>query len=148
MKNEVCNEIADALGVLLRRTTRTQLHRRLTEGMGDELDELTYPVLSALARTGPRSAADLAPEVGLDRSGVTRRATRLESAGLVRREPDPKDRRAHLLVLTEEGQQAVVQLRERLADHIAAGLAAWPPGEAEAFARQLRRFTTDGPFSI
>ncbi|MFF9819840.1 MarR family transcriptional regulator, partial [Streptomyces sp. NPDC014006] len=47
------HEIADALGVLLRRTTRTQLHRKLTEGMGEAVDELTYPVLSALARTGP-----------------------------------------------------------------------------------------------
>ncbi|GAA1106756.1 MarR family transcriptional regulator [Kitasatospora arboriphila] len=139
-------EIAESLGVLLRRTTRTQLHRRLTEGMGEALDETTYPVLSALARTGPRSAADLAPEVGIDRSGVTRRASRLEEAGLVRREPDPGDRRAQLLVLTEQGRQAVAELRTRLADRIADALAGWPPGEAEAFARHLHRFTTDGPF--
>ncbi|WP_344626474.1 MarR family winged helix-turn-helix transcriptional regulator [Kitasatospora arboriphila] len=146
MENEVGQEIAESLGVLLRRTTRTQLHRRLTEGMGEALDETTYPVLSALARTGPRSAADLAPEVGIDRSGVTRRASRLEEAGLVRREPDPGDRRAQLLVLTEQGRQAVAELRTRLADRIADALAGWPPGEAEAFARHLHRFTTDGPF--
>ncbi|MEU2632127.1 MarR family transcriptional regulator, partial [Kitasatospora sp. NPDC007106] len=144
MENEVGQEIAESLGVLLRRTTRTQLHRRLTEGMGEALDETTYPVLSALARTGPRSAADLAPEVGIDRSGVTRRASRLEEAGLVRREPDPGDRRAQLLVLTEQGRQAVAELRTRLADRIADALAGWPPGEAEAFARHLHRFTTDG----
>ncbi|MEV7175308.1 MarR family transcriptional regulator [Kitasatospora sp. NPDC093679] len=146
MENEVGQEIAESLGVLLRRTTRTQLHRRLTEGMGEALDETTYPVLSALARTGPRSAADLAPEVGIDRSGVTRRASRLEEAGLVRREPDPGDRRAQLLVLTGQGRQAVAELRTRLADRIADALADWPPGEAEAFARHLHRFTTDGPF--
>lgn len=79
VENEVGHEIADALGLLLRRTTRTQLHKQLTEGMGEAVDELTYPVLSALARTGPRSAADLAPDVGVDRSGVTRRASRLEA---------------------------------------------------------------------
>lgn len=62
MENEVGHEIADALGILLRRTTRAQLHQQLTEGMGEAVDELTYPVLSALARTGPRSAADLAPD--------------------------------------------------------------------------------------
>lgn len=144
--NEVGHEIADALGILLRRTTRTQLHQQLTEGMGEAVDELTYPVLSALARTGPRSAADLAPDVGVDRSGVTRRASRLEAAGIVRREPDPADRRAHLLVLTEEGQRAVAELRSRLAAHIMASLSSWPAGEAEAFARRLRRFTVDGPF--
>ncbi|MFE2586417.1 MarR family winged helix-turn-helix transcriptional regulator [Streptomyces sp. NPDC059378] len=147
MENAVGHEIAEALVVLLRRTTRTRLHKRLTEGLGEALDELTYPVLSALARTGPRSAADLAPDAGVDRSGVTRRASRLEVAGLVRREPDPSDRRAHLLVLTDEGLAVVAELRERLADQIMAGLAAWPPGEAEEFARPLRRFTVDEPFA-
>ncbi|WP_344071787.1 MarR family winged helix-turn-helix transcriptional regulator [Streptomyces crystallinus] len=147
MDNEVGHEIAEALGVLLRRTTRAQLHRQLTEGMGEGVDEVTYPVLSALARTGPRSAAELAPDVGIDRSGVTRRASRLEAAGLVRREADPEDRRAQLLVLTEQGRHTVAELRGRLAAHITASLADWPPGEAEAFARRLRRFTAEGPFA-
>ncbi|WHM40632.1 MarR family winged helix-turn-helix transcriptional regulator [Streptomyces sp. BPTC-684] len=147
MENEVGHEIADALGILLRRTTRAQLHKQLTTGMGEGVDEVTYPVLSALARTGPRSAADLAPDVGIDRSGVTRRASRLEAAGLIRREADPHDRRAQLLVLTERGRLAVTELRTRLAAHITASLSSWPPGEAEAFAHQLRRFTAEGPFA-
>lgn len=146
VENAVGHEIADALGFLLRRTTRAHLHRQLTDGMGEAVDELTYPVLSALARTGPRSAADLAPDAGVDRSGVTRRASRLEAAGLVRREPDPADRRAQFLVLTDEGRLVVEELRARLAARIADSVSAWPPGEAEAFARGLRRFTADGPF--
>lgn len=32
--NEVGQEIADALGILLRRTTRAQLHKQLTAGDG------------------------------------------------------------------------------------------------------------------
>ncbi|MEU6285422.1 MarR family transcriptional regulator [Streptomyces sp. NPDC047028] len=132
---------------MLRRSTRTKLHGRLTEGMGEALDEVTYPVLSALARTGPCSAAELAPDVGLDRSGVTRRASRLEAAGLIRREPDPVDRRASLLVLTEQGERVVGELRERLAGHIVRSVASWTPEEVEAFARQLRRFTVEGPFA-
>ncbi|MEU5693294.1 MarR family transcriptional regulator [Actinosynnema sp. NPDC020468] len=147
MQNEVGGEIADALGVLLRRATRVQLYRTLTADMGEALDELTYPVLSAVARIGPRSAADLAAEVGLDRSGVTRRASRLEQAGLVRREPDPFDRRATLLILTEHGERAVDELRRRLAAHITASLTTWPPGEAETFARGLHRLITEGPFT-
>src|SRR5438093_1162313 len=104
MPNDVGHEIADALGALLKRGTRAQLYERLTAGLGEAVDKTTYPVLSGLARTGPCSAADLAGEIGLDRSGVTRRATRLEEAGLLRREPDPDDRRATLLALTETGQ--------------------------------------------
>lgn len=140
-------EIADALGELLKRGTRIGLYRTLTAGLGEAVDELTYPILSGLARTGPRNAADLAPDVGLDRSGVTRRATRLEAAGLVRREPDPTDRRATLLALTEEGERTVGTLRRRLSGHITASLDSWPPDEAAAFARSLRRFVADGPFT-
>lgn len=147
METQVGHEIADALGVLLQRSTRQDLYRALTAGMGEAMDELTYPVLSGLERTGPCSAADLAPEVGLDRSGVTRRASRLEEAGLVRREADPCDRRATLLVLTRTGETTVRILRERLSARITAGLASWPPDEAAAFAVSLRRFVTDGPFA-
>jgi DNA-binding MarR family transcriptional regulator len=114
--------------------------------LGEAVDELTYPVLSGLARTGPCSAADLAREVGLDRSNVTRRADRLEQAGLLRREPDPADRRATLLALTDEGQRVVGVTRDRLAVRVEDSLASWAPAEARSFARQLRRFVEDGPF--
>ena len=147
MPNDVGHEIADALGTLLKRGTRTQLYQRLTNGLGQAVDETTYPVLSGLARTGPCSAADLAGEIGLDRSGVTRRATRLEEAGLLRREPDPRDGRATLLALSEAGQQTVETTRARLAAHIEAALASWPPDEARTFAHQLHRFVTTGPFA-
>ncbi|MFF3910310.1 MarR family winged helix-turn-helix transcriptional regulator [Streptomyces sp. NPDC001848] len=147
MPNAVGHEIADALGALLGRSTRARLYARLTDGLGEAVDETTYPVLSGLARTGPCSAADLAGEIGLDRSGVTRRATRLEQAGLLRREPDPDDRRATLLALTETGQQAVKTTRQRLATLIEASLDSWPPKEAQSFARQLHRFVSTGPFA-
>jgi DNA-binding MarR family transcriptional regulator len=146
MTNEVGRRIADALGVLLTRSARAQLHQHLTEGMGEAVDEVTYPVLSGLARTGPCSAAELAGEIGLDRSGVTRRATRLENAGLLRREPDPHDGRATLLTLTEDGQRAVAAMRELLDARIEASLSHWSPDEARTFALQLQRFVTEGPF--
>jgi DNA-binding MarR family transcriptional regulator len=145
--NETGYEIADALGLLLRRTTRAGLHARLTEGLGEAVDELTYPVFSGLARTGPCSAADLGREIGLDRSTVTRRADRLEQAGLLRREPDPADGRATLLALTSEGHDLVAATRQRLAQRIEESLDAWPPEEARAFARYLRRFIDGGPFT-
>ncbi|MFJ8741213.1 MarR family winged helix-turn-helix transcriptional regulator [Embleya sp. NPDC127516] len=147
MEHVVGHEVADALGLLLRRGTRANLYARLTEGLGPAVDEVTYPVLSGLARTGPRSAADLAGEIGLDRSGVSRRASRLEAAGLVRREPDPDDRRAVLLALTDAGASCVEELRERLATRIESSLAGWPADEARMFARGLRRFVEDGPFT-
>nr|WSX53616.1 MarR family transcriptional regulator [Streptomyces sp. NBC_00974] len=146
MAHDVGHEVAGALGELLKRGLRAGLYRELTEGLGDAVDEVTYPVLSGLSRTGPRSAAELAAEVGLDRSGVSRRASRLEVAGLVRRDPDPSDRRSVLLTLTDEGARTVEVMRRRLALRIEESLGSWPPGEAASFARGLRRFVEEGPF--
>ncbi|MBU7598277.1 MarR family transcriptional regulator [Streptomyces sp. P38-E01] len=147
METEVGHEVARALGQLLKRSARTWLYAGLTEGLGEGVDEVTYPVLSGLARTGPCSAADLAWEVGLDRSGISRRAGRLESAGLLRREPDPHDGRAVLLVLTDRGVEANDLLRRRLVRRIEDSLAEWPPEEARAFSAGLRRFALEGPFA-
>ncbi len=46
---------------------------------------------------------ELASAVVLSRSGLTRLVDRLERAGLLRREPDPEDRRGAFAVLTDEG---------------------------------------------
>jgi DNA-binding MarR family transcriptional regulator len=46
---------------------------------------------------------ELARAVVLSRSGLTRLVDRLERAGLLRREPDPTDRRGAFAVLTEQG---------------------------------------------
>ncbi|AUY54743.1 MarR family winged helix-turn-helix transcriptional regulator [Streptomyces sp. CB01881] len=105
------------------------------------------PVLSGLARTGPCSAADLGREVGLDRTTVTRRADRLERAGLVERRPDPADGRATLLALTDDGRTVIAATRQRLATGIEHALAAWPEADARDFARLLRRFVDEGPFA-
>lgn len=147
MTNTTGHDIADTLGVLLRRSTRAHLYAQLTEGLGKAVDELTYPLLSGLARTGPCSAADLGREIGLDRTTVTRRADRLERAALLERRPDPADGRATLLALTAEGHTTVSATRERLAAGIEASLASWPPADARAFAHLLRRFVDRGPFA-
>ncbi|MFH9353858.1 MarR family winged helix-turn-helix transcriptional regulator [Kitasatospora sp. NPDC017646] len=147
MKNSTGHDIADALGPLLRPSTRTRLHAQLTEGLGKGVDDLTYPVLSGLARSSACSAAGLGREIGLDRTTVTRRADRLEQAGLLQRQPDPADGRATLLALTEQGHNIVSVTRQRLAAGIESSLATWPPADAQAFAHQLRRFVDEGPFA-
>jgi len=50
---------------------------------------------------------DLARAVLLTRSGLSRLVDRLEAAGLVRRAPDPADRRGAFVILTEEGRHAL-----------------------------------------
>jgi DNA-binding MarR family transcriptional regulator len=50
---------------------------------------------------------ELAAKVVLSRSGLTRLVDRLESAGFLRREAHPSDRRGAFAILTEAGREAV-----------------------------------------
>src|SRR3954470_2113728 len=67
-------------------------------------------VLGALRRAGdPYSLTPtrLAEEALISTAGMTNRLDRLEQAGLVRRLPDPEDRRGILVELTGEGRELV-----------------------------------------
>jgi len=137
-------QIAEALGLLLLRSNRARLYGRLTAGLDPSVDSATYPVISGLARTGSMSSARLAAEVGIDRSVVSRHASRLARDGLVKRVRDPADGRAMLLVLTVRGRLTVQRMRRRLAAALDEHLSLWPPGEARRFATDLKRFVGQG----
>lgn len=87
-----------------------------------------YDVLYALEETPKRRLRmhELSAAVVLSRSNLTRLVDRLETAGLLRREPCPTDRRGAFAVLTAEG----AKMRRRMwpvyarciADHFASHL--------------------------
>jgi len=91
-----------------------------------------------------RELARLAEQVGIDRSGTSRYADRLQEAGLIKRTTDPLDRRATLLSLTPKGARVIGKLNATLTDHLRALTAAWPPGSAGALADGLA-LLLDGP---
>lgn len=64
-----------------------------------------YDVLWAIRRAPKRRIrmAELASSLTISRGGLTKLADRLESAGLIRREPADTDRRGLYAVLTTEG---------------------------------------------
>ena len=67
-------------------------------------------LLSALRRIGPphrMSATELARWVLLSSGGMTNRLDRMEEAGLIRRRPDPADRRGVLVELTPRGRRVI-----------------------------------------
>lgn len=140
MSEDLGQRLEAALGELLQRRTRRGLYEGLVAGIGHGLDVTSYPVLSGLARIGPVTAAKLGVEIGLDRSGVSRHATRLVEGGLLLRRPDPDDARGTLLALTPAGEQVVAELRRRLVADLDRRLAEWPAGAAPAFVAGLERF--------
>ncbi len=135
---ELAHELEQALGQLLLRRNRSALYDAVLDDAPPGIDRQTYPVLSGLARLGPQTAARLADEVGIDRSGASRYADRLRDAGLLERTPDPRDGRAVLLTLTSKGEATVATLRDRLSQHLADRISDWPDAQAEALVDGIR----------
>ena len=74
-----------------------------------DLDRRAFKLLGRLRSGGPpyrRSAGTLANDLQLSTGAMTNRLDRLEAAGLVRRLPDPNDRRGTLVEPTEAGHAA------------------------------------------
>ena len=86
-------------------------HARVTRAIGRELDAAGLPDLAwydllwTLYRAPGRSlrVKELAEQVVLSPTAMSRFVDRVEAAGCVRREPDPADRRALQVTLTGDG---------------------------------------------
>jgi DNA-binding MarR family transcriptional regulator len=75
-----------------------------------DLEPWEFDVLAALRRAGAPyslSPGQLAAETLVTSGTMTNRIDRLEAQGLVRREPDPADRRGVKVLLTDAGRRSV-----------------------------------------
>ena len=105
------------------------------------LESWEFDVLSALRRAGP--PFQLTPgallRATLVTSGtMTNRIDRLAAAGLVSREPDPRDRRGVLVTLSERGQAVVDAAFIDLLERERALLASLGEDQRQVLADQLR----------
>src|SRR5690348_11607184 len=92
---------------------------RLSRTMGDRMEKAYQPygisrgefdVLATLRRTGEPytlSPRQLSATLMLTTGGMTGRLDKLEKAGLLRRSPDPHDRRGLQVTLTEKGLDVI-----------------------------------------
>jgi DNA-binding MarR family transcriptional regulator len=67
--------------------------------------------LRVLSRHGPIRLSRLSDKLHIAPRSATEVADALESRGLVERQPDPSDRRATLVQLTEHGQSVLAAIR-------------------------------------
>jgi DNA-binding MarR family transcriptional regulator len=105
------------------------------------LESWEFDVLSALRRQGPPyqlSPGALLRATLVTSGTMTNRIDRLAAAGLVRRHPDPQDKRGVLVVLTAEGRDRVDAALTDLLGSEEALLAGLGPGERQALAGLLR----------
>ncbi|MCM0676855.1 MarR family transcriptional regulator [Micromonospora phytophila] len=104
------------------------------------LEPNAYGLLLWLRRSGSIRLTDLAARLGIGKGTLSRQIHGLETIGLVRRDPDPTDRRASQLSLTDEGQRRFDTAREARLERFRRTLDSWPAPDVENFARLLHRF--------
>ena len=80
-------------------------------------------LLSTIVRRGPLGLSDLAAVEGIDAPTLSRAVARLEEQGLVRRRPDPSDRRAVTVEPSAPGRKLLQRLRAERNDALRARLA-------------------------
>lgn len=113
--------LIDALADLVRR------HRNLTVRVSREsgLPASQVAVLASLCRLGESRIAEVAEDLLVDPSVISRHISPLEQDGSVERRQDPADARAALVRLTPRGHEALAEVRRLRRRHLEAALADW-----------------------
>lgn len=112
-------------------TTRVQ-----QAGRANDLSMRQYAALHGI-RDGATSPGELARLWQVTPAVITGIVDRLERRGLVRREPDPDDRRRLRLALTEKGLAANDAVEQALTADLAAQLAKVPAAQRAELSRSL-----------
>nr|WP_068785745.1 MarR family transcriptional regulator [Paenibacillus phocaensis] len=123
------------IAVLYRRITTVTASRK-----HGNLDRSAYLLLHRISAHGAVGVKSLADEFQLDISTVSRQAAALEQKGYVRRIPDPADRRAFFMEITELGAKEYADYKETRLARIRELTADWSGEETQTFASLLQKF--------
>jgi DNA-binding MarR family transcriptional regulator len=106
---------------------------------GESIDRAGYWLLLRVSREAPVRLSDLAEQVELDLSTVSRQMRDLVTCGLIEKVPDPNDGRASLLSLSERGRAVLASVSEARRRALAKAIVGWSDDERNALAAGLLR---------
>ncbi|MFH8447942.1 MarR family winged helix-turn-helix transcriptional regulator [Streptomyces fungicidicus] len=136
-------EIERALHRITYLSTRARQHERLMALAGVPLDRAAVALMRKMADTEPMRPGELAARMGVEASHVTRTVQQLQKSGHVTRVPDPDDRRAQRIELTDAGREAIVRVREAGVRGMQVALADWSPDDLRQLATLFHRMVDD-----
>jgi DNA-binding MarR family transcriptional regulator len=121
------------LAILIRRVTSA--NRKI-----GHLDRSAYLILHRIISNGPAGVKVMADEFHLDISTISRQTASLEQKGYVYRIPDPLDKRAYSLQLTEFGNTEFYEHQQLRISAIEENLKNWSDEERNLFGKLLRKY--------
>ncbi|MFF4754285.1 MarR family winged helix-turn-helix transcriptional regulator [Streptomyces sp. NPDC002514] len=136
-------EIERALSRITYLSTRTRQHDRMMAVAGVPLDRAAVALLRQIADSEPLRPGELAQRLGVEASHVTRTVQQLQRFGYVSRVPDPEDRRAQRIELTDEGREAIGRVRDAGARGMQLALSDWKPEDLRQLATLFHRMVDD-----
>lgn len=110
---------------------------------GEAVDLPSIYVLNVVREHPGIRVSELAGNVGLDASTVSRHIRSLEAIGYLTRVIDPRDRRASCLELTAEGLTVIAAAFESRAAMILAAMGSWSIEDQDRFIDLVVRFAED-----
>jgi DNA-binding MarR family transcriptional regulator len=129
------NELAAALYAVVLRLSRLPVD--------EPVDKAGFAVLHEMRRLGAVRPSDLAAQMRLDLSTISRHLRSLELQGMIGRTADPDDARAQRISLTARGGDVLTRVMGYRAATIRDAIAHWPAGDRSALGRLLRRLADD-----
>lgn len=138
--DETLRALEHEMSVLVRRIRRVIAER--ARMLHPELSPVAYSVLMALSDSGPRRASDLVEIFSIDKGAVSRQVQALLELGLIERSPDPEDRRAMILAISEEGQRRLANIASARRHEVGQRLEEWDADELRAFVSSLARYNS------
>lgn len=101
-----------------------------------------WRILAALAEQGQMQASDLVPHTSLDKMQVSRALGRMETAGLILREPSPEDARARIVKPTAQARRLYRKIVPMVEEREAYLLQALSASEREVLLRAMQTIRT------
>lgn len=138
MARAALHEVAEEVNALV--GARRELKNQILTGRCS-MAELT--VLAALDAHGLMRVSELAEQLGVDASVVSRQVAQLVEHGLAERTTDPGDGRSHPVRATPHGGAVLADARDRLHATWDDALAGWSEADLRALATGMARLRAD-----
>ncbi len=139
------DERIDAFGMLIE--AHAEAARTVTATMSDGgTNQQFFGVLIRLGRTPghAKRMTELAHDMTVSTSGLTRLVDRMESEGLIERQPCPEDRRGFLVALTTRGLRELTDVADLHLEAIDAAIGEHLDAEQITMLTDLLRIVRDG----